>query len=224
MSRRVLILALLFLLIFASVVGVFISLGRGPISFIGTPLLTGLNAPPEVDPQCPDRLRAQPGVRLALAEGFERVPGCLVEGAVLVRELAGIELRPQAPLMRCEVAEALNAWLEKDVKPLALEALGSPITQVRHMGTYSCRSIAGSRNLSQHSFANAIDISAFRLANGKRFDLLKGWDAQNLQVQKFWRKIHRHSCRHFSVALGPDYNTAHGDHFHFDLGPMRACQ
>ena len=188
------------------------------------PYSVDYSAPPSVDPTCPDRLRALAGVQLSLATDFERTPGCVVEGAVLVRQLAGIELRPNAALMRCEVAEALNTWLEDSVKPQAEQLFSSPITQVRHMGTYNCRRIAGSENLSQHSFANAIDISAFRLSNGQRLNLLGGWDSPDAEVRAFWRRIQRGTCRHFSVSLGPAANQAHADHFHLDLGPARVCR
>ena len=161
------------------------------------------NAPPEVDPACPARLRQLEGVRIALADPFERTAGCVVEGAVLVRELAGIRLRPDGALMRCEVAEALHKWLEQEVKPEAQTHLQSPIKRVHHIGTYNCRHIAGSRTLSQHSFANAVDITAFRLEDGRKLTLLKGWNAEDEAVRHFWQRIHRRSCRHFSVSLAP---------------------
>ena len=184
--------------------------------------LAELNAPPSVDASCPARLRAQPGVRIGLADPFERRTGCVVEGAVLVRELAGIRLRPSGALMRCEVAEALHTWLERDVKPEAAIHLQSSIKEIHHIGTYNCRRIAGSRRLSQHSFANAVDITAFRLDDGRRLTLLRGWNEE--ATKTFWRNIHRRSCRHFSVSLGPEFNQAHEDHFHFDLGPIRSCR
>jgi len=218
--------------VFAFFLLFFACLGLALLLFSGLPSASGprrsyveaLNTPPPVDPDCPARLRAQPGVRFSLATDFERRSGCVVAGAVLLREVAGLPLRPNAALMRCEVAEALNTWLEESVKPQALNHFDAPLTHVQHMGTYNCRRIAGSENLSQHSFANAIDISGFHLANGRRLNLLKGWDAEEAEVRAFWRKIHARSCRHFSVALGPAANQAHADHFHFDLGPARACR
>jgi len=32
------------------------------------------------------------------------------------------------------------------------------------------------------------------------------------------------ACRFFDVVLGPDYNDAHRDHFHLDMGAYRACR
>ncbi|MFN4225017.1 MAG: extensin family protein [Hyphomonas sp.] len=36
--------------------------------------------------------------------------------------------------------------------------------------------------------------------------------------------MHKGACRLFSVTLGPDYDAAHADHFHMDMGPQRACR
>ncbi|MBU2089188.1 MAG: extensin family protein, partial [Alphaproteobacteria bacterium] len=32
------------------------------------------------------------------------------------------------------------------------------------------------------------------------------------------------ACRYFNTVLGPEYNTAHADHFHLDLGKSRICR
>nr|WP_328730168.1 extensin family protein [Falsiroseomonas algicola] len=32
------------------------------------------------------------------------------------------------------------------------------------------------------------------------------------------------ACRWFRAVLSPDYNAAHADHFHFDMGPSTVCR
>ena len=40
----------------------------------------------------------------------------------------------------------------------------------------------------------------------------------------FLREIRDGACDLFRVVLGPDYNAAHRDHFHLDMGAFRACR
>ena len=41
---------------------------------------------------------------------------------------------------------------------------------------------------------------------------------------KFLKRVHAGACDLFSVTLGPEYNAAHKDHFHMDMGPGHACR
>lgn len=87
-------------------------------------------------------------------EGFDRV---------------NIRLSRAVP-MNCQMAVATERWLAEVVQPAAVREFGSPVTEVDTFGTYSCRRINNGRRgaMSEHSFANAIDISGFRLADGRR--------------------------------------------------------
>lgn len=40
----------------------------------------------------------------------------------------------------------------------------------------------------------------------------------------FLRAVRDGACRYFDAVLGPDYNRAHADHFHFDRGRARICR
>jgi hypothetical protein len=40
----------------------------------------------------------------------------------------------------------------------------------------------------------------------------------------FLRAVHERACRYFRVAIGPDFNAAHEDHFHYDRGIFRTCR
>ena len=187
--------------------------------------LSDLNAPPAFDPECFDRLSALPGVTVTRSSSFTEAEVCEVQGAVFVTQLAGLKLTPRRALLQCGVAENLNAWLEDVAKPGAQEHLNANLTRLGHMGTYNCRTIGGSSSiLSQHSFANAIDLAWFDLSNGTRTRLVEGWDRRGPSQEKFWTSIKEGSCDYFDVSLGPDHNAAHADHFHFDLGPMRTCR
>ncbi|MNU06001.1 hypothetical protein D3C72_2510190 [compost metagenome] len=41
---------------------------------------------------------------------------------------------------------------------------------------------------------------------------------------RFLRLVRASACEHFSVTLGPDYNAAHRDHFHLDMGALHMCR
>ncbi|MCR9073146.1 MAG: extensin family protein [Alphaproteobacteria bacterium] len=128
--------------------------------------------------------------------------------------------------LTCPMAAALYLW-ERDIAgPAAMRHLGSRLVRIDHMGTYSCRRIGGgtSGRPSEHAAANAIDISGFRLEDGRRVSVLRDWSSGGAAERAFLRDIRRGACEIFQVVLGPDYNAAHRDHFHFDLGRYRLCR
>ncbi len=128
-----------------------------------------------------------------------------------------------APLrMTCAQTAALYTWERHIVAPAATKFLGSPVERIETYGSFSCRNVAGTGRASEHAGANAIDVSGFRLKDGRLIDVKKHWRAGGKEA-KFLRKVHKGGCKLFSVTLGPDYNAAHADHFHMDMGSSRAC-
>ena len=71
--------------------------------------------------------------------------------------------------------------------------------------------------------ANAIDISGFRLASGERISVLRDWRGKGKKAE-FLRAVHSGACSYFRVALSPEFNPAHRDHFHFVRGSLRTCR
>src|SRR3546814_6585803 len=55
--------------------------------------------------------------------------------------------------------------------------------------TYACRAVVGvaSNRLSGHAIANAVDISAFVLADGRRISVLDDWSSSDPQNRAFMR-------------------------------------
>lgn len=129
--------------------------------------------------------------------------------------------------LTCEMAAALTLWVEHEVQPLAREMYGQEVVRLGDMGTYDCRNIVGNPFWkgvrSQHAAANAIDISGFTFADGRSISLLRDWKGKG-RDSEFLREVHRRACRYFRVALGPDFNPAHANHFHFDRGLMWTCR
>ena len=89
-----------------------------------------------------------------------------------------VEIRP-AVVVNCAMARALHTWLEDVAQPAARQTLGSPIVRLAGTEGYVCRNRNGAATgpISEHAFGNAIDISAFVLADGRTIDVLKHWGA-----------------------------------------------
>lgn len=125
--------------------------------------------------------------------------------------------------MTCGQTASLYLWERHVARPAAMEIFGSPIARVETYGSFSCRNIAGTGRRSEHARANAIDISGFRLEDGRFINVETHWDNGGKEGA-FLKRVHKGACRIFSVTLGPDYNAAHADHFHFDMGHARTCR
>ncbi len=171
--------------------------------------------------QCIGRLdRVVPRYALLPDRVFEG--GCSATGAVQLRDIG----TPVTNLgsMTCGLAEAFTEWVQNDLQAAAKDHLGQRVARVESMGTYSCRNIigAGSGKLSEHARANAVDIGAFVLADGRRVTVKDGWE--NGDDGEFLRAVRVSACRRFQTVLSPDYNAAHHDHLHFDMGRGPFCR
>jgi hypothetical protein len=151
--------------------------------------------------------------------------GCGWENAVRVGKVGGAELG--AAQLTCEAAAALALWVEHEVQPVALATFGSRVVGLEDMGTYSCRNIIGNRKWaqmrSQHALTNAVDIGGFKLANGQQISVARDWKGRGREA-RFLREVHARACRYFRVAIGPDFNRAHWNHFHYDRGIFTRCE
>lgn len=125
--------------------------------------------------------------------------------------------------MTCAETAAVYMWERHVVRPAAVEIFGSPVARIETYGSFSCRNIAGTRRLSQHAFGNAIDVSGFRLEDGRVIDVKAHWGKRGKEG-RFLKRVHGGACELFSVTLGPEYNAAHADHFHMDMGPGGICR
>lgn len=148
--------------------------------------------------------------------------GCSAAGAVQLRDIG----TPVTNLgsMTCGLAETFTAWVQNDIQEPAREHLGQRVVRVESMGTYACRNVigAGSGRLSEHARANAVDIGAFVLADGRRITVKDGWGDGD--EGDFLRAVRASACRRFQTVLSPDYNAAHHDHLHFDMGRGPFCR
>jgi hypothetical protein len=123
----------------------------------------------------------------------------------------------------CPLAAAFALFEQHDLQPVAQAVFAQRVARVEHVGSFACRTIAGSQRRSQHASANALDIVGFRLADGRRISVLQDWPKQGKNAE-FLRQVQQAACKRFNTTLGPEYNAAHRDHFHVDMGLWRMCR
>jgi len=124
----------------------------------------------------------------------------------------------------CPLAETLAGWARYGADRAAQQILGSALVRIETMGGYSCRNVAGTGRRSAHASANAIDVSAFVLADGRRISVVDGWSGGTAAERRFLATIHASACKRFGTVLGPAYNAAHRDHLHLELSGTAFCR
>ena len=92
----------------------------------------------------------------------------------------GVALEP-AGILNCRMVARLHQWIETVAQPAALESLGSKIVKLSNASAYMCRNRYNdaAAKISEHAFANALDVSAFVLADGRRIDVKSFWGLLN---------------------------------------------
>lgn len=128
-------------------------------------------------------------------------------------------------LASCPLAVAFALFERHSLQPAARAVFGQAVTRVDHLGSFACRNIYNRADgrLSQHASANALDIAGFRLADGRTISVLKDWPGDG-ESARFLRQVRDGACKDFNVVLSPDYNAAHRNHFHLDMGRWWVCR
>ncbi|WP_460094176.1 extensin-like domain-containing protein [Pseudomonas sp. S2_B03] len=206
-----------------------------------------LDVPPQWNPWAPLDIKAAPnwltGYKLmrlrsdpelcaqALSSSDLRVspqadsPGakCPLVGALRVQG-GGVALSSSF-IASCPLAVAYAMFEHHTLQPAAQSAYGQKIARVDHLGSFACRNVYNRESgaLSRHASADALDIAGFRLAGGRTISVLRDWPKQN-QDAEFLRQVRDGACESFSVVLSPDYNAAHRNHFHVDVGRWNVCR
>ena len=135
-----------------------------------------------------------------------------------------VDYRPSGLVTACPVAAAL-ALLEREVIDVAaIRHFGSRVTAIDHAGSYSCRRLYGRAEgaYSEHATADAVDLTGFRLADGRTVSVLRDWRGSGPKAA-FLREARDGACRLFATVLSPDYNAAHADHLHLDQADRGAA-
>lgn len=187
-------------------------------------------APPEPIPDCEARLRAA-GVRFAPASmpvtvGRGRQPTCGVAQAIVYQRGPAKVRYQRSPVVSCGMALGL-ARFEQVVAEEARRHLGKRVVRIEHGGTYNCRRMARFDLVSEHSYANAIDIRSVTLEGGRTLAVKSSFgrlDAEPTRREAlFWRSVASRLYDEgvFSVVLTPFFDRHHHDHLHMDLARYR---
>jgi len=147
---------------------------------------------------------------------------CTIEVPVRLKSLttrarAVAEVRlPEEPVVSCQFAERLTAWLGHLVAPLTAGRMSADLRAVRTGPGYECRNRNGAANgkLSAHAIGQAIDISGFELSNGKFIPIKPDGDEA---MRDLVDSVRTAACGWFTTVLGPGADAAHTDHLHVDI-------
>lgn len=174
------------------------------------------------DPAACRAILNQGGVEFA--EVAPKVSGfCDVHDALNLR--SGLApLSPADAPMTCKQALAVSIWERQVVQTAAFDTLGQGVVGIDHYGTYACRKMYGKEDapVSEHASANALDVAAFRLADGTVISVAGDWGDEGPKG-RFLHQVRDGACKVFLTTLGPDYNAEHRDHFHLDMGGWPKC-
>jgi hypothetical protein len=136
----------------------------------------------------------------------------------------GSDVRFNGPfLATCPLAAAYAMFEMHGLQPAAQAVFGQPVVRIDHFGSFACRNIARSNRRSQHASANALDLAGFHLQDGTRITVARDWQGEGDKA-RFLRQVRDAACKAFNVTLGPEYNAAHHDHFHVDMGGFGMCR
>jgi hypothetical protein len=123
------------------------------------------------------RLLAPIAAEVELSEPLKQ-DQCGAPAPMLVRRIGSgankVDISPPV-VVNCPMVVRLHAWVEKALQPAAQEVFGARIARLRGVSGYACRNRVGSHShvdrLSEHAFANAIDISEFVTTDGRAIDV-----------------------------------------------------
>ena len=133
----------------------------------------------------------------------------------------------RAPLLTCRMAVAF-AEFETILQEEARRELGTTVTKIDHLGTYNCRKMVAYDLVSEHSFANGIDLRRFHLDDGRTITVLEHFqpdvDDEDAEPEtRFLRSLSQRLYDEdvFSVVVTPYFDRLHRNHIHVDLARYR---
>ena len=186
--------------------------------------------PPEPLGDCEEQLEGA-GVRFESARigvGKQRdgVYTCGAHQVVRFERGPGKIQYSRSPLLTCTMALAL-ADFERIAQEEAQRHLGTRISSIDHMGTYNCREMVNYDLLSEHSFANGIDLKQFNFKNGESANVLDDFrpeieapeDPKTLFLRSLSKRLYDEEV--FSVVVTPYFDHLHRNHIHVDLARYR---
>lgn len=145
---------------------------------------------------------------------------CPLRNVVRVANFGSVQL--SSSFRCCPLALSSALYIEQQAKPLTRQLMASDLRQIDHLGSFACRNIYHRQQArrSEHATADALDVSGFRggRPTRQRPAGLAGETSHPRLVA-----LLNNSCHYFGNALGPEYNAAHANHFHFGMRGQGFC-
>lgn len=177
---------------------------------------------PVNDKECLVELKSL-SAKFRVQSSFNEGDGCRVENAVRLASVGRLYI-DNAPLLTCSMATQLVKFERDSIQPIAKRFFGSEVKRLKHIGSYNCRSMRQYKGvLSQHAFANALDVSGFEFEDGQSVSVQKDWNAVGPKSQ-FLKEISSAACDTFRVSVSPDGDANHWNHLHWDTGAYVSCR
>lgn len=167
------------------------------------------------------RALATSDLEISTLPDMPTVDGCGLENGVRVS--GGAVALSGAFTATCPLALSYAMFERHVARPAARMYFGAELRSITHVGSHVYRNVAGTDRRSDHATANALDVTAFTLVSGARVDILRDWPDDDREA-RFLRQLRDGACRYFRGVLGPDYNSAHADHFHFAAAGFSVCR
>lgn len=147
---------------------------------------------------------------------------CVERSPVLVTALniGGRQVELASPITtNCALATGFADWAT-DIDAYSRAVHDKPLAALETGTSFVCRNRYSAKDgfVSEHGFANAIDLSGFTLEGGEAISVKADWEAEDAPAGKFLRQAHGAACGKFTTVLGPEANAEHEDHLHLDLG------
>lgn len=188
-------------------------------------------APPPPRPTCAQDLekagiRSKPTALPVHTVGGTRKITCGAPDAVVY--LGGTERvsYSSAPVVTCSMALALARY-ETLLQEEATRTFGARVKRIGHLGTYNCRKMAAFDMVSEHSYANGMDVATITLVDGRRISVQKDFQATTAapttKNARFLRLVTQRAYDEgvFSNVITEYFDKLHQNHFHVDLARYR---
>lgn len=123
------------------------------------------------------------------------------------------------PTLNCGMATALPQWASAIDSYLTARE-NTRIESIIVGTSFMCRprnNVTGA-DVSEHGFANGLDVAGFKLEDGRTVTVSEGWTDALAPEGRLLRFAHDAGCANFTTTLGPEANAQHSDHLHLDLG------
>ena len=128
-------------------------------------------------------------------------------------------------LASCRLAVSFALFEHHALQPAAQAVFGQAVTRVDHLGSFACRNIYGREKADSASMPAPMPwispVFVWRMGAPSACSRI---GRRTIRTHGFYVRSAMAPATMFNVVLSPDYNAAHRNHFHVDVGPWWVCR